>query len=123
MTDKGRVLFISNGYGEDMVAAHVARAMQRRDPHIAIKGFPTVGSGTFYTKMGIGLAGTGPELPSEGFIRSFGDAVKDIRHGFFGETLSLGKRLKAASREFDHIVAVGDDTMASSSFESHKRVG
>jgi len=122
MTDKRSVLFISNGYGEDMVAAHIAKAMQRHAPHIAVKGFPTVGSGAFYNKMGLELAGTGPDLPSEGFVRSFGDAVNDIRHGFFGETLSLGKRLRAASKQHEYIVTVGDDyiLLFTSLFTSHK---
>lgn len=109
MEDSPRVLFVSNGYGEDMVAAYTAVAMQRHAPHITVKGFPTVGSGAFYNKLGVDLAGTGPDLPSEGFVRSVGDVIKDIRHGFFGETLRLGKRLRVASGNFDYIVAVGDD--------------
>ena len=121
-TDKRGMLFISNGYGEDMVAAHIAKVMQTLVPHVAVEGFPTVGSGTFYNKMGIQLAGSGPDLPSEGFVRSIGDAVNDIRHGFFGKTLSLGKRLRAASEKYEYIVAVGDDyiLLFTSLFTSHK---
>lgn len=103
------ILFISNGYGEDMVAAHIAKAMGDHAPGIPVAGFPTVGSGTFYNTMGIDVAGTGPDLPSEGFVRSLGDAVRDIRHGFFQETFKLGKRLRAASKEYDYLVPVGDD--------------
>ncbi len=122
MTDKRGILFISNGYGEDMVAAHIAKAMQDLVPHIAVEGFSTVGSGAFYNKIGIELAGTGPDLPSEGFVRSIGDAVNDIRHGFFGKTLSLGKRLRAASEKHEYIVAVGDNyiLLFTSLFTSHK---
>jgi uncharacterized protein (TIGR03492 family) len=109
MADNRGILFISNGYGEDMVAAHIAKAIRNYAPHIPVAGFPTVGSGTFYNTMGINVAGTGPDLPSEGFVRSVGDVIRDIRHGFCQETFRLGKRLRAASKEYDYLVPVGDD--------------
>jgi uncharacterized protein (TIGR03492 family) len=119
--DRQTILFVSNGYGEDMVAAHIGRAIQRRDPHVTVRGFPTVGSGAFYGKLGLELAGTGPELPSEGFVRSIGDILRDIRHGFFGETMGMGKRLRVAAEQHEHIVCVGDDyiLLFSSLFTSH----
>jgi uncharacterized protein (TIGR03492 family) len=122
MADNRGILLISNGYGEDMVAAHIASAMRNHAPDIPVAGFPTVGSGTFYNTMGIDVAGTGPDLPSEGFIRSVGDAVRDIRHGFFGETFRLGKRLRAASKEYDYLIPVGDDyiLLFTSLFTPHK---
>jgi uncharacterized protein (TIGR03492 family) len=108
MASKEDLLFISNGYGEDMVAAHIAKTLKLQNPHLKIKGFSTVGTGAFYVNMGIDIAGTGPELPSEGFVRSPGDMIRDIRHGFFGETLRMGRRLRAASEQFSYTVSVGD---------------
>lgn len=109
MAENRGVLFISNGYGEDMVAAHIVKAIRDHAPGIPVAGFSTVGKGTFYNTMGIHVASAGPELPSEGFIRSIKDVISDIRHGFFQKTFRLGKQLREASKEYEYLVPVGDD--------------
>jgi uncharacterized protein (TIGR03492 family) len=103
-----RILFISNGYGEDNVAAHIARAYQERFPEHTVEGFPTVGSGRFYEQLGIALAGRGIDLPSEGFVRSPGDFFKDVLHGFFSKTIRLGFMIRKTSVGFGLLVVVGD---------------
>ena len=50
MSYRSRLLFISNGYGEDNVAAHLAGTFSARLPGAVIRGFPTVGKGSFYTE-------------------------------------------------------------------------
>jgi uncharacterized protein (TIGR03492 family) len=108
MSYRPRLLFISNGYGEDNVAAHLASTFGARLPGAVLRGFPMVGKGSFYTEMGVDLSGRGAELPSEGFVRSVRDFTKDVKHGFFSETLGLGKRLRKTVRDFDFLVLVGD---------------
>ena len=103
-----RILFISNGYGEDNVAAHIAAAYKERFPEHTVEGFPTVGSGRFYEQLGIALAGRGIDLPSEGFVRSPGDFFKDVLHGFFAKTIRLGFTIRKTSVGFELLVVVGD---------------
>jgi uncharacterized protein (TIGR03492 family) len=103
-----RFLFISNGYGEDNVSAHIARVFPQYFPGCTVSGFPTVGGGKFYTDSGIDLAGRGPDLPSEGFVRSYKDLFNDILNGFFHKTFSLGVSLRKVSSHFDYLVLTGD---------------
>jgi uncharacterized protein (TIGR03492 family) len=102
------MLFISNGYGEDTMAAHIAKKIQEQNPDYTVAGFPTVGPGKSYSAVGIELAGRGAELPSEGFVRSVKIFVKDVRNGFFTKTFNLGRRLGKASINFDYLVLIGD---------------
>jgi len=103
-----QVLFVSNGYGEDLVSANAAKALAAAHPGTLIRGFPAVGEGHFYTGAGIELAGRGPELPSEGFVRSIGDFLNDVRHGFFVKTFQLGIALEKAAKKYDFLVITGD---------------
>jgi uncharacterized protein (TIGR03492 family) len=108
MTERIGVLFVSNGYGEDNVAAHIARELRDRFPNIAVSGFPTVGGGRFYAECGIPLAGEGIRMPSEGFVRSTRDLLNDVRRGLICATVRMGKRIRAASRQNEFIVVTGD---------------
>ncbi len=121
---KAKLLFISNGYGEDAIAAHIAkRILQRGFLHI-IRAFPTVGPGRFYESMGIELAGEGALLPSEGFLRSISGFIKDMRKGFIQKTYRMGRNLGKASRYFDVLIIVGDPYLLlfTSLYTKHPRV-
>ena len=103
-----KVLLVSNGYGEDTVAATIGVHLKKKLPNIKLEAFPTVGNGTFYKKAGITTVFNGVLLPSEGFIRSFGDFINDLTHGFFTKTIKMGLKLKSISNEYDFIIPVGD---------------
>ena len=77
---------ISNGHGEDMIAATIVGALE--DQPIA-NVFPLVGNGAAFTSMGITPTITQPPLPSGGFVFGLNDFLNDIRAGFFGQ---LGRR-------------------------------
>ena len=108
MAGEIRVLFVSNGYGEDNVAAHVAGELQRKYPALLVSGFPTVGNGRFYTENGIPLAGEGIRMPSEGFVRSAKDLLRDMSRGLFIKTFRMGVRLREAAGHADFLVVTGD---------------
>ncbi|MGQ9615788.1 MAG: lipid-A-disaccharide synthase-related protein [Spirochaetota bacterium] len=105
---KPSFLFISNGYGEDTIAAHIGKRMLDIRLSQTIKAFPTVGSGKYYSTIGISLAGEGICLPSEGFVRSLKDFLKDLRHGFIQKNCRLGHTLGKVSKPFDFLIIVGD---------------
>jgi len=117
------ILFVSNGYGEDIVSAHIAAEYQEQNPGAVIKAYPTVGQGNFYTQKGIELAGFGADLPTEGFIRSFKDFISDLKHGFLLKTLNLGMTLRRVSKNFDFLIIVGDPYLLffSTIFTPHKK--
>ncbi|MFW6180899.1 MAG: lipid-A-disaccharide synthase-related protein [Spirochaetota bacterium] len=100
-------LLVSNGYGEDVVAAHIGELLLAETGGTVL-GFPTVGDGAFYRSRGVQLAGTGLSLPSMGFVRSPGDLVRDLAAGLIGRTLAMGRSLHAAADRFDYLVVVGD---------------
>ncbi len=102
------ILLISNGYGEDTVAANIGSKLKLINPSFHIAAFPTVGTGKFYLTKNIPIAGYGPELPSEGFVRSIKDFIKDVLHGFFKETIKMGLDLKRVSQNFDYMIIAGD---------------
>jgi len=103
-----RLLFISNGYGEDIIGAYIAKKIHTMYPYLTVAAFPTVGRGAFYVKMGIKSAGRGTELPSEGFVRSLKEFFRDVKNGFFSKTLHMGLSLRNASKGFDFLIIVGD---------------
>jgi len=107
MTRK-KLLFISNGYGEDAVSAQIAITLQKKAPLLYISAFPTVGDGKNYEERGIPLAGMGIRLPSEGFIRSFKDFIVDMKSGFIHKTINMGLSLKKVSRDVDYLIITGD---------------
>jgi uncharacterized protein (TIGR03492 family) len=108
MAEEKRILFVSNGYGEDSIAAHVAQEISRQVSTIKVSGFPTVGSGKFYTELGVPLAGRGLEMPSEGFVRSTSDFIKDVSSGLLFKTLRIGRSIRKVSKDYDFLVACGD---------------
>jgi len=103
-----RLLFISNGYGEDIIAARIAQKIHTLYSSLTVAAFPTVGQGAFYEKIGIRLAGAGAKLPSEGFVRSPKEFIKDVKNGFFSKTLHMGVSLRNISKKFDFLIIVGD---------------
>jgi len=78
-----KLLFISNGYGEDAISAKIAITLQKKASFCSLAAFPTVGDGKIYEEKGIPLAGRGVTLPSEGFVRSFKDLALDLKSGLF----------------------------------------
>ena len=108
MAQERKILFISNGYGEDNIAAHIARELRKLFPSFAVSGFPTVGDGKFYTESSIALAGVGIRMPSEGFVRSIRELGKDVKEGLVGKTFRMGRRLRSAASEHDFLAVTGD---------------
>lgn len=115
-------LLVSNGFGEDLVAARIGELLAQEIRWI-VRGFPTVGDGAFYQSRGIDLAGTGLKLPSMGFVRSPGDLARDLAGGLIRRTLGMGGRLRKASAAFDYLVVVGDPYLLlfASLFTPHPR--
>jgi uncharacterized protein (TIGR03492 family) len=62
-----RVLFLSNGHGEDLNASLILRALQELAPDIDVAAMPIVGKGNAYQQLGVAIIGPTQQLPSGGF--------------------------------------------------------
>lgn len=102
------ILLISNGYGEDNIAAHIGSKLIEMSRSLKVYGFPTVGEGKFYHERNIPLLGRGLDMPSEGFVRSIGSLLADLLSGLIWKTILMGKELRNASKTIDILIIVGD---------------
>ncbi len=103
------VLFISNGHGEDLMAAQIASLLRGNLSGVRVMAMPLVGSGAAYTKRGLGLVGPTRVLPSGGFLRnSLKNLWMDLRAGLFSLTLRQIAALRAAAPRTQLVVCVGD---------------
>lgn len=96
-----RVLFVSNGNGEDSIAADFVRRLPAK---IACNAYPMLGAGRSYDGI---CAIVGPRYfpPSEG-LRRRGSLIKDARTGF-GIAGAL-RFMRNDARSYEAIVVVGD---------------
>lgn len=62
-----RVLFLSNGHGEDLNGSLILRALKQQSNAIDVAAMPIVGTGQTYSKWGVEIIGPTQQLPSGGF--------------------------------------------------------
>ena len=106
---KGVILFLSNGQGEDLIAATVIERLLREDFAWEVRALPLVGEGKAYSGIGIKLLATCRMMPSGGFagFNLFWWA-KDVASGWLGifkEQIDILKKERAIT---DIVVCVGD---------------
>ena len=108
-----RLLILSNGHGEDLIALRVIGALHRLLPDLELQVLPLVGEGNSYGKaeaMGM-LRQVGPRqsLPSGGFSnQSLRGLLRDLGAGLpllFAKQTQLVRRW---GERGDPILAVGD---------------
>lgn len=105
-----KILFISNGHGEDTIAVKVIKAlMDVFENNLSIDAWPMVGKGMAYQKQGIQIIGAQNLLPSCGFATlSLKLMLRDLLAGWIPVHLRQirgGFRLR---KSYSLIVAVGD---------------
>ncbi|MFA5878728.1 MAG: lipid-A-disaccharide synthase-related protein [Candidatus Margulisiibacteriota bacterium] len=103
-----KILVISNGYGEDLIAKYLIKAIKKELPICKIKVLPLVGQGLTYIDDKIKPLARQDVLPSGGFIRSLSALMHDLLNGLLKQTLKNILILKRISNKFDVIIAVGD---------------
>jgi uncharacterized protein (TIGR03492 family) len=108
-----RLLVLSNGHGEDLIALRVIQALHHRRPGVEISVLPLVGSGAvFAAAEGDGLLQRiGPKalLPSGGFSnQSLGGLAADLAAGLPGLSWRQWQRVRHWGRSGAPVVAVGD---------------
>ena len=99
-----RVLVISNGYGEDAMAAMFARELSK---HVdLVEALPTVGAGKSYEGV-CETVGPRGSLASEGH-RKVGSLLKDFQNGLAFTAMKHINFLRNNRGRWDKVVTVGD---------------
>lgn len=99
-----RILFISNGYGEDSVGAEIVR---RLPPGLQAEAYPTLGPGKAYEGI-CSVVGPRAHLASEGSRVSRGTVTRDIVTGGLGTLLPGLAFMRSVRNAYDHVVVIGD---------------
>ncbi|MBD2494405.1 lipid-A-disaccharide synthase-related protein [Nostoc sp. FACHB-280] len=110
-----RLLFLSNGHGEDIIAVRIVQAFQQLSNPPEMFALPLVGEGHAYHKLGIPLIGAVQTMPSGGFIYMDNrQLMRDVRGGLVQLTLSQIQAMRRwvssqpKSGKQTAILAVGD---------------
>jgi uncharacterized protein (TIGR03492 family) len=109
-----RVLLISDGHGEDWVAAQIARhlpclAHGRLGAPVELLALPMVGEGHLFEQIGVSVAMPTRVLPSGGFtFKSPAHLWMDLRAGLAEYGQSLVHTARMLSGWADLVLAVGD---------------
>jgi uncharacterized protein (TIGR03492 family) len=104
-----KVLFLSNGHGEDLNASLILAALRAREPSLQIGAMPLVGMGNAYRRLQVEIIGPTQNLPSGGIIYlNPWNWVKDITSGLIGLTLQQIKAVFKEKTNCDLLIAVGD---------------
>lgn len=109
MQDRLDVLIVSNGHGEDAIAARLATALWRLRPGARMGAFPLVGPGEAYERAGVPLVFRSKPMPSGGFgwqdPRAF---LRDVAAGFLSLTASQMDALRRFRDRVAGLLLVGD---------------
>ncbi len=104
-----QVLFLSNGYAEDLMAARVVAHLNKMSPEIKVKALPVVGEGRAYFPTRAELLDPRRMLPSGGFLLQSGkEIIADLKDGLLRLIWQQGKTLRRESENIDLVVGVGD---------------
>lgn len=104
-----RVLFISNGHGEDNHSSYIIRRLRELAPDIEIAAMPIVGNGNAYRNLQVPILGPTQVLPSGGFTYvNRWLLLKDIQAGLLGLTLKQFLTARRYGPQFDLVHATGD---------------
>ncbi len=113
-TSNVRLLVLSNGHGEDVIAVRILRELQQHNPP-EIFALPLVGEGRAYQKLNIPAIGSVRSMPSGGFIYMDGrQLARDVRGGLLQLTLNQFKAVRRwvktqkKSGYSTKVLAVGD---------------
>jgi uncharacterized protein (TIGR03492 family) len=104
-----RVLFISNGHGEDNHSSFIIRQLRELAPDIDIAAMPIVGEGQAYRRLNVPILCPTKVLPSGGFTYvNRWLLLKDIQAGLLGLTMAQLRAIRRYGPQFDLVHATGD---------------
>ena len=104
-----KILFISNGHGEDNHTSYVIRTLKEHEPNLDMAAMPIVGQGYAYRNLNIPIIGPTETMPSGGFfyMNRF-QFIKDIQAGLIGLTWRQLQAVLSYAPQCDLIMTTGD---------------
>lgn len=104
-----KLLCLSNGHGEDVIAVRIAEELRQQDSQVEVKALPIVGEGSAYDRSRIPIIAPVKKMPSGGFIyMNPWQLWRDVRDGLISLTLGQLKAVRRWGKEGGMILAVGD---------------
>ncbi|MDJ0581999.1 lipid-A-disaccharide synthase-related protein [Crocosphaera sp.] len=104
-----RILFISNGHGEDNHSSYVIETLLQLYPNLELAAMPIVGEGNAYRRLNIPIIGPTQNMPSGGF--SYINRLRlltDLKAGLVGLTWQQLQAVWQYAPSCDLIMATGD---------------
>jgi uncharacterized protein (TIGR03492 family) len=99
-----RFLFISNGHGEDAIAAAIVASMPKS---AVVEAYPMIGAGNAYAGV-CPIVGPRATLASEGWRNVKGSLRRDIATGGLGTVPPALNFLRQIKGKYDRVTVVGD---------------
>ncbi|MEC4984530.1 MAG: lipid-A-disaccharide synthase-related protein [Oscillatoria sp. PMC 1068.18] len=104
-----KLLCLSNGHGEDVIAVRILEQLQQQNPAIELAALPLVGEGYAYTKLAIPIIGKVQKMPSGGFVYMDNrQLLRDVKGGLLKLLLAQYKVVRRWNKSGGKILAVGD---------------
>jgi uncharacterized protein (TIGR03492 family) len=102
-----KILFISNGHGEDAIGAKLATELRALEPSLTFEALPIVGRGDAYERAGVRVIGPRWAMPSGGFtFTSLKLLLADWQAGMYAQTHAM--HWAARGSKADVVIIVGD---------------
>ncbi|EAZ91170.1 lipid-A-disaccharide synthase-related protein [Crocosphaera chwakensis] len=104
-----RILFISNGHGEDNHSSYVIETLLQLYPNLDVAAMPIVGEGNAYRRLNVPIIGPTQNMPSGGF--SYINRLRlltDLKAGLVGLTWRQLQAVWKYAPSCDLIMATGD---------------
>ncbi|MEA5535436.1 lipid-A-disaccharide synthase-related protein [Crocosphaera sp. XPORK-15E] len=104
-----RILFISNGHGEDNHSSYVIETLLQMYPNLEVAAMPIVGEGNAYRRLNVPIIGPTQNMPSGGF--SYINRLRlltDLKAGLVGLTWQQLQAVWQYAPTCDLIMATGD---------------
>ncbi|QQR38170.1 glycosyltransferase family protein [Devosia rhizoryzae] len=99
-----RFLIISNGHGEDAIAAQLIAQMP---PTVSVEAYPMIGSGKAYDGI-CRVVGPRATLASEGWRNVKGSLRRDVVNGGLGTVPPALQFLRSIRGRYDRLIVIGD---------------
>lgn len=98
------LLIISNGHGEDAIAAEIVR---RLPAGVSAKAYPTLGDGRAYEGV-CPIVGPRAQLPSEGWRNTRNSVARDVAGGGIATVWPGLRFIRSVRGKYDRVMVVGD---------------
>jgi uncharacterized protein (TIGR03492 family) len=103
-----KLLCLSNGHGEDVIAVRILAALQEQTPAIELVALPIVGAGKAYQSLDIPIWGKVQVMPSGGFNQDRQQLWRDVQGGLIQLSIEQWRAVRRWSATGGKILAVGD---------------